>query len=132
MGDKSRLTNPQFDTACTRIKQLEAERDDLLARIHRDGGHYVLQHGVVKALDDADKIVATLFLERDELMTELELVRRSLKLDGVGGTDAEKVARLVSERDRLRVQVARLRQVRRDCSDEVLRLKTALSESHRS
>ena len=30
---------------------------NLLAVIHRDGGHYVDKHGVVKACSDAEKIV---------------------------------------------------------------------------
>jgi regulator of replication initiation timing len=34
---------------------------DLLARIHRDGGHYVATHGLEKACADADLIVAMLF-----------------------------------------------------------------------
>lgn len=33
---------------------------DLLARIHRDGGHYVAQHGLDKAVEDADLIVSDL------------------------------------------------------------------------
>ena len=31
---------------------------NLLARIHGDGGHYVEQHGLDKALEDADQLVA--------------------------------------------------------------------------
>jgi hypothetical protein len=33
---------------------------NLLARIHRDGGHYESEHGQTKAVDDADLIVAKL------------------------------------------------------------------------
>ena len=33
---------------------------NLLARIHRDGGHYESEHGQIKAVDDADLIVAKL------------------------------------------------------------------------
>ena len=32
---------------------------DLLARIHADGGHYVAQHGLNKAVEDADALVAS-------------------------------------------------------------------------
>lgn len=35
---------------------------NLLARIHRDGGHYVEEHGVAKAVADADVIVAKLLV----------------------------------------------------------------------
>lgn len=39
---------------------------NLLARIHRDGGHYVEEHGLDKALEDADaKVVAWLALSDD-------------------------------------------------------------------
>jgi hypothetical protein len=44
-----------------RLSEVEAERDrlrqqlgDILARIHRDGGHYIAEHGWEKALADAD------------------------------------------------------------------------------
>lgn len=30
---------------------------NLLAVIHRDGGHYATEHGVIKASKDAEKIV---------------------------------------------------------------------------
>lgn len=33
---------------------------NLLARIHRDGGHYLEKHGVEKAVADADTVVAWL------------------------------------------------------------------------
>jgi hypothetical protein len=38
----------------------QAELCSLLARIHRDGGHYVFAHGLRKAIDDADLKVANL------------------------------------------------------------------------
>ena len=53
-----------------RIAELEADRDshqryvmltNLLARIHRDGGQYMKQHGMDKAFADADAIVAELY-----------------------------------------------------------------------
>mgnify|MGYP006277175229 CR=1 FL=1 len=39
---------------------------NLLARIHRDGGHYQAQHGLEKALADAHNVVASLLAESDE------------------------------------------------------------------
>jgi hypothetical protein len=39
---------------------------NLLARIHRDGGHYEYRHGTNKAVADADDIVARLNMEKDE------------------------------------------------------------------
>lgn len=38
---------------------------NLLARIHRDGGHYLAQHGLDKAVADADAIVARLHADAD-------------------------------------------------------------------
>jgi dissimilatory sulfite reductase (desulfoviridin) alpha/beta subunit len=36
---------------------------NLLARIHRDGGHYVSKHGFQKAYEDADNKIANLIAE---------------------------------------------------------------------
>lgn len=47
-------------------QKLEQQRDDLLARIHRDGGHYAEENGIDKAIDDAHIKVAELYLQRDE------------------------------------------------------------------
>lgn len=38
---------------------------NLLARIHRDGGHYESEHGTKQAVFDADIIVADLYAEKD-------------------------------------------------------------------
>ena len=54
----------------------ERERDDLLCRIHRDGGHYISEHGIEKACQDADVIVATLNGQKDEAETALADMRR--------------------------------------------------------
>ena len=57
------------------ILKMAQERDDLrnsnreisqllsnlLARIHRDGGHYEAEHGTAKAVADADVIVANMY-----------------------------------------------------------------------
>lgn len=43
---------------------------NLLARIHRDGGHYTESNGVDKSARDADKIIAALFAERDEAIAK--------------------------------------------------------------
>ena len=40
---------------------------NLLARIHRDGGHYVAEHGLEKALEDADSQVVRWLAMQDEL-----------------------------------------------------------------
>ena len=45
----------------------ERQRDDLLARIHRDGGHYTEEHGVEKSCKDADLRVAEAYGQCDML-----------------------------------------------------------------
>lgn len=40
--------------------QAELFLKNLLARIHRDGGHYVATHGITKACIEADRIVSEL------------------------------------------------------------------------
>lgn len=64
--------------------ELEADRDrykaweytgNLLARIHRDGGHYISKHGIRKATKDAEVVVLA---ERDHITT-LEAALRELR-----------------------------------------------------
>jgi len=38
---------------------------DLLAVIHRDGGHYVAEHGIDQATEDATEIVVNLMHEKE-------------------------------------------------------------------
>lgn len=51
----------------------EAKRHlgNLLARIHRDGGHYEEEHGTEKAVKDADHIVAQLYTDVEYYKKEL-------------------------------------------------------------
>jgi chromosome segregation ATPase len=60
-------------------EELRAERDalrtdlcNLLARAHRDGGHYIDEHGLSKAVKDADERIAEAYAERDCLRAEVE------------------------------------------------------------
>lgn len=64
------LMAKEHDTASKRLS-------DLLARIHRDGGHYEAEHGTEKACADADEKVVTLMVRVEEL---------ELAADGVGDT----------------------------------------------
>jgi len=50
-------------------------RSNLLCRIHRDGGHYLSAHGLDKAVDDADTIVAETYAERDGLKDAIKQLR---------------------------------------------------------
>lgn len=69
-----------------------ARLSNLLARIHRDGGHYEVQHGTAKAVVDADEIVVedrqayvswrdtalATAEERDEARAEVERLKAAL------------------------------------------------------
>jgi len=71
--------------AADEIEQLRAERDallaqvqagrDLMAIVHRDGGHYCAQHGDRKAADDAITLVCELRAERNALRADAERYR---------------------------------------------------------
>jgi len=45
------------------IKNAEKDLTDLLCIIHRDGGHYITQHGYEKAYADAKDIVIKLIVK---------------------------------------------------------------------
>ena len=49
---------------------------DLLARIHRDGGHYVAAHGIDKACADADLLLAEMLVRTTEQvpLTDAQIV----------------------------------------------------------
>ncbi len=57
--------------------QREAERElaDLLARIHRDGGHHTGEVGVEQSVKDAHLVWANLIGERDEALAQVERVK---------------------------------------------------------
>jgi hypothetical protein len=66
-------------------RKLEQERDsyrlkltNLLCRIHRDGGHYFNAHGLDKAFDDADTIVADLNANSDSYREQNTNLREQL------------------------------------------------------
>jgi hypothetical protein len=56
----------------------EARRElgEILAVIHRDGGHYTGEHGISKSVADAHATWAVMVRERDEARAEVEVLRR--------------------------------------------------------
>lgn len=61
---------------------LERERDEarrnlgeILAVIHRDGGHYTGEHGISKSVADAHAAWAAVILEREQLKEKLSALR---------------------------------------------------------
>lgn len=52
--------NDQLIARIRALQEIERQALNLLARVHRDGGHYTGQHGIVKSFADADEVVAEL------------------------------------------------------------------------
>lgn len=52
--DGGYVTFAAYEWAAARIAELERELGNLLAIIHRDGGHYMIEHGARKAVEDAN------------------------------------------------------------------------------
>jgi hypothetical protein len=68
------------------VAQLQQQAGNVLARIHRDGGHYIAEHGWEKACKDADDIVCNMLQHTDyntALVAENTQLREDrLVLDG--------------------------------------------------
>lgn len=67
------------DVMRERAVTAEQERDDLLAIIHRDGGHYVGEHGISKAVADAHATWAAVVFERDALRAGVDALRKCVR-----------------------------------------------------
>ncbi len=55
---------------------------NLLARIHRDGGHYVEEHGLEKAVEDAHQVWADLRIESEKADALVKALEEQGHLDG--------------------------------------------------
>lgn len=60
------------------IESAEHPLKELLCIIHRDGGHYISQHGLEKASKDAEKIVVDLLHNQDGVVEEKDAVIKDL------------------------------------------------------
>lgn len=73
---KEMLAQPDTNAApCARCAELENHIGNLLARIHRDGGHYQAEHGNEKAVADADIAVANAYVQITEQAAEIVRLR---------------------------------------------------------
>lgn len=61
------------------LRKAEFERDDLLAVIHRDGGHYLGEHGVSKAVADAHATWAAMVARKERIEHDLREMRDSMR-----------------------------------------------------
>lgn len=122
---EQRIEDIESQPAEGMIARLEQERDewigcharlhrgagDLLAIIHRDGGHYIQQHGMDKALADAEQRIYdergaldAMTAERDELRAKLAEIERHHQF-----TPADNYADLLrddGENSRMRTKLA--------------------------
>ena len=57
-----RWQQDESDRWCRRVPEIDNGKllRELLAAIHRDGGHYTIKHGVEKSVEDAIKIILPL------------------------------------------------------------------------
>jgi hypothetical protein len=82
--DRLRTTIETIESECSaqteRAKKAELHLGELLANIHRDGGHYQGKHGTDKAVEDAGAIIVRLRAERDETIREIGTIGRKLGL----------------------------------------------------
>ncbi len=85
-----RTLKQECEQTAARIVEDHGKSDlllNILARIHRDGGHYVAAHRLSKAIEDADRIVAelncdndSLRQERDQLLKQIHDLKEHIKL----------------------------------------------------
>ena len=107
----------------------EARRDlgEILAVIHRDGGHYTGEHGISKSVADAHATWAAVVRERDEARAEVERLQERVATQDDGLRHGEQVcARLVAERDEARAEVERLRLERDEARHTLGRIAAVL------
>jgi hypothetical protein len=71
-----------YDRALAEVERLRLERDEarrelgeILAVIHRDGGHYTGERGLSQSVADAHATWASVVRERDEARAEIERLR---------------------------------------------------------
>jgi len=103
---------------------------NLLARIHRDGGHYIEQHGLDKALEDAEAQVAVWLsalpareMEAETFLRQMAstpgtVIRSSRDLDPAAITEARASSRWIALRDGLgfAIMIEHARQEKEDCA----------------
>lgn len=65
LADSPTAAARQVSAALRERDEARRHLGNLLARIHRDGGHYEAKHGTEKAVKDADYIVAQLYTDAD-------------------------------------------------------------------
>lgn len=105
------MAKPCIDCADRKLQAMKQPKQDsvewerellnLLCRIHRDGGHYIAEHGIRKALDDADLRVAKLNAINDTAPQP--------KREWVGLTD-EEIAEMTCHESLIRYFEAKLRE----------------------
>ena len=70
-----------------RIAELEQQLQNIAARIHRDGGHHEDEHGLDKAIEDADIIVANTYGKIEELEQQLAKMTEQARKEYLSAID---------------------------------------------
>ena len=76
----------QHQQANKKIESLQTQLDNLLCRIHRDGGHYISEHRAEKAFNDADTKVAESYGLIDSLQARVEELEKGIN-DHIANAD---------------------------------------------
>lgn len=111
----------------------------LLARVHRDGGHYEQKHGTDKARWDADEIVANLTAENAGLREDVKWLKekRSVGFDNIDDLTTERDAAIRERDDRIRANVGLCEEIKnhraeRDMAQlELSRANVRYEQAHR-
>lgn len=74
------------------VENLRHGRNELLCVIHRDGGHYIAQHGEEKALVDAHTVALTALHEAEQFKARCEELEEALKALSWAASDWSKRA----------------------------------------
>jgi len=88
-----RLLEQSLEERTRERDEARQERNNLLAIIHRDGGHHTSEVGITKSVADAHATWARVRRERDEFRARFHVENRHLRIENA----------------RVRVEVARLR-----------------------
>ena len=71
-------SQPHYVMAALGLTGEAGEAADLIAVIHRDGGHHTGKHGLSQSVADAHATWAVVVRERDEARAEVERLRGAL------------------------------------------------------
>lgn len=124
VGKEAEQRRAHVETENNKLTLLEEKRDamrrasgNLLAVIHGDGGHYTDENGYEKSCADAENVVTSLRVERDEAVDNLRVKKIEWR-----STDGHMKA-VISQRDEAIARISAERDAMRECVDVLRRWK---------